>query len=69
MHPYALEQLARQKMAEDHATVARWRLARELREGRAAASAGKTGESLLERVITALRNAARPATRPSAGVS
>jgi hypothetical protein len=69
MHPYTMEHLVRQKLAEDQAAADRHRLARELREARATAFAGHTAESLLERLIEALRNAVRPATRPSAGVS
>ncbi len=67
MHPDTMYELVKLKIAEDHAYAARQRLANEAR--RSATFAGHTEESLLERVATALRRAAHPATRPSGGVA
>jgi hypothetical protein len=69
MHPYTIHRLATMKMAEDDAYADRQLRARELREARAAALGEVTSPSLLERLITTLRKAVRPTTRPTAGVA
>jgi len=70
MHPEIMYQLATMKIAEEHAYAARQRLAHEAREARkTAAFAGHTDPSLLERLTTALRKSARPASRPSTGTA
>jgi hypothetical protein len=69
MHPQTMYELATQRIAEEHAYAARQRMAREAREARDQAAAGYADPSLLERITTALRNAVRPASRPTAGVA
>ena len=69
MHPQTMYELATAKIAEDHAYAARQRLANEAREARKQAVGAETDPSLLERILTALRNAACPASRPSTGMA
>ncbi len=57
------------RIAEDHAYAARQRLAREAREARKEAEGASTEPSLLDRITTALRNAVRPVSRPTAGIA
>ncbi len=63
MHPDTMYELAKLKIAEDHAYAARQRLAREAQ--RSATFAGHGEPSLLERVADALRRTARPSTGSS----
>ena len=65
MHPETMYELAKLKIAEDHAYAAHQRLVREAR--RPIAFTGHTDQSLLERLTTALRRAARPAARRADG--
>jgi hypothetical protein len=67
MHPDTMYELAKLKIAEDHAYAARQRLAREAQ--RSAAFTGHVEPSLLERVAGALRRAAKPSTRPSGRIA
>jgi hypothetical protein len=69
MHPQMAYDLVTAKIAEDHAHAARQRLAREAREARKQAVGAEADPSLLDRILTALRNAARPASRPSTGMA
>ena len=69
MHPETLYELATMRIAEDHAYAARQRLAREARDARKEAMGADTDPSLLDRITTALRNAVRPVSRPTAGVA
>jgi hypothetical protein len=69
MHAQTMYELATMRIAEDHAYAARQRLAREAREARKQAVGAEADPSLLDRILTALRNAARPASRPSTGMA
>ncbi|HEY6571216.1 MAG TPA: hypothetical protein VIZ22_13050 [Candidatus Limnocylindrales bacterium] len=69
MHPETLYELATMRIAEDHAYAARQRMAREAREARKEAQGANADPSLLDRITTALRNAVRPVSRPTAGVA
>ena len=69
MHPETLYELATMRIAEDHAYAARQRLAREARDARKEAMGAESDPSLLDRITTALRNAVRPVSRPTAGVA
>jgi hypothetical protein len=69
MHPQTTYDMVTAKIAEDHAYAARQRLAREAREARKLAAGTEAEPSLLDRITTALRNAVRPASRPTAGIA
>ena len=57
------------RIAEHHADAARQRLANEAREARKQAMGAETDPSLLDRILTALRNAAKLVSRPSTGTA
>jgi hypothetical protein len=69
MHPQTMYELATSRIAEEHAYAARQRLALEARAARKQAAGTHADPSLLERITTALRNAGRPATRPTMGMA
>ncbi len=69
MHADAMYEEATARIAEHHAYAARQRLANEAREARKQAMGAETDPSLLDRILTALRNAAKPASRPTTGTA
>jgi hypothetical protein len=69
MHPQTIYDLAKMRIAEDKAYATHQARVREARNARKEAAGASTDESLLDRITTALRKAARPASRPTAGVA
>jgi hypothetical protein len=67
MHPVTMYELAKIKIAEEHAYAARQRLAHDAH--RSVTFAGHTDQSLLERLTGVLRRVGRPSTRPAGGVA
>jgi len=66
MHPHTMYELVNLRIAEEQRWAARQRLAHEAREAR---FAGRTDESLLERLVRVLRHAVRPASTAPTGAA
>ncbi len=69
MDHHTMYDLATMRIAEDKAYAAHQARLREARNARKEAAGASTDESLLDRITTALKNAVRPASRPTAGVA